>query len=229
MAYLNPFGFSVEIDLDDRSNTSANYDNSIWGIYFDWLVRSNLRISVSLAPDEFQLDKKDREAGSADALGYFGRISWTPCYKPYGITFFIEGVRLDTYFGQHQYGYANLVSRGIFMGYPIGNDADRFSLGLRCVFPVKTMLELEFGRYRWGDNSLLQNPYATSGEYTRMPFPSGEMRRNDFMEIQIDTYTLKNLIVNLNGYIDLSHSGENSALERYTVNFIYLFPFIKKY
>jgi len=229
MAYLNPIGVVLDIDLNNRSNVTTNYDNSIWGIYFDWLARSNLRISFSVAPDEFQLDKGDREAGAANALGYFGRIAWTPYHKPCGITLFIEGERLDSYFGQHSDGYANLVSRGVFLGHPIGNDADRMLLGLRCVLPIKTMLELKVGRYSWGGNSLLQNPYSTSGEYLRMPFPSGEVRRNDFMEIQVDTHPFRNLIVNMIGHIDLGNSGENSELERYTINIIYLFPFTKEY
>ena len=229
MAYLNPLGFGIEIDLNDRSNIFANYDNSIWGLYLDWLALSNLRVSGSIAIDEFQLDKKDRDEGAADGLGYFGRVSWTPYYKPFGITFFLEGVRLDSYFGQHSYGYANLVSRGTFMGYPIGNDADQISLGLRCVFPIKTMIDLKFGRYRWGDNSLLQNPYTPYDEFIRVPFPSGEVRKNDFIEIRIDTQPYKNLIVNISSHVDLNNFGEKSALERYIINLIYLFPFIYEY
>ena len=229
LAYLNPIGFALDIDLNNRSNFTENYDNSIWGLYLDWLALSNLRVSCSIAIDEFQIDKKDRNEGTADGLGYFGRISWTPYYKPYGITFFLEGMRLDTYFGQHQYGSANLVSRGIFMGHPIGNDADKISLGSRWVFPMKIILELESGRYRWGDNSLLKNPYVPYDEFIRTSFPSGEVRRNDFLEIRIDAQPFKNLIVNISGHVDLNNSGENSALERYTINLIYLFPFIREY
>ena len=115
------------------------------------------------------------------------------------------------------------------MGYPIGNDADRISLGLRCVFPVKAMIELEFGRYSWGSNSLRQNPYSPYDEFIRVPFPSGEVRKNNFIEIRIDTQPLKNLIVNVTGHVDLKNSGEDSALENFTVSLYYFLPFEWKY
>lgn len=229
MAYLNPIGFGLEIDLDDRSNVSINYDNAVWGIYLDWLARSNLRISASFAVDEYQLDEKDREAGAADGLGYFGRISWTPYYTPLGLTLFIQGVRLDTHFGQHSYGFANLVSRGVFLGHPIGNDTDEVSLGVRCISPFKTITELEFGRSRRGENSILQNPYDPYSEFTKISFPSGQISENSFLKFRVETQLLDNLIVHISGHVDLHNSSGNGIAERYSINLIYLFPFLYEY
>lgn len=223
MAFLNPIAFHFDIDLNDRGNYPVNKDNAIWGLYCDYLPLPNLRISGSLAIDEFQIDAADREAGAADGLAYFGRVSWTPAYRPFGITIFVQALRLDTYFGQHISGWANLVTRDNFIGHPLGNDADSYSLGIRLIFPGKTLFELQFGQLRKGANSLLSDPYDPESEYLAVDFPSSPYITNGFLKLSLDTQPLKNLTLDFASHIDIVSSGENSSLEKYTLTLIYLF------
>jgi len=229
MAFLNPLGFHIEIDLNDRSNNIENRDNGIWGIYFDWLARSNLRLTGMIAADEYQIGQEERNEGIADWLGYFVRIAWTPKCEPVGITLLAEAERLDTNFGRHNYGYANLVSRGVFLGHPIGNDADRISMGIRTVFPFRVMVKIELGKYRWGDGSLIYNPYEPYETVYGVPFPSGQVRTNNFLGISIDAQPIRNFSVNISGHVDLHNSGEDSALESWTINLYYTLPYKWEY
>ena len=225
LAYLNPFQFHLETDLNNRSTSaSENYNNSIWAIHFDWLAFSNLRFSGSLAMDEFQIDWQDREQGSPDVMGYLIRTAWTPVKNPLGLTLMGKYVRLDTYLGQHGYGYVNFVDRGYFIGHPIGNDADQVSASIRMVFSYPLMVEIEFGRRRWGENSLLSNPYSPFLDFVQGPFPSGEKRENRYFAFRLNSQPIKCLSFSLDGHIDLSHNGEESSLEKYDFIVRYQLP-----
>ena len=225
LAYLNPLQFHLETDLNKRSTSSVlNYNNAIWTIHFDWLPLKSLRLSGSIAMDEFQLDQQDRNEGRPDVMGYLIRTSWTPLRKYQGLTLIAKYIKLDTYFGQHDYKYANFVDRGSFIGHPIGNDADQISAAVRMVFRYPLMMEIELGRRRWGDNSLLSNPYTIYPDFVQVSFPSGEKRENHYLTLKLNSQPLKYLSFSLDGQIDLSHSGEASSLEKYNFIIRYQLP-----
>ena len=227
----NPLALSLEVENNLRENDlSGNHVNEILFANFDWLPVSTIRLAFSFALDEFQIDHYAQDEDRADALGYQGRIAWTPMRKPVGLTLFGYGIRNDTYFVQHEYGYTNLVNHDQMISHPIGNDADEIAFGARIVFPFPVMIELTYGQRRWGDNSLLNDPYvgyeAPPIGFRRVPFPSGQVRTNRYLSVRLDSQLLKGLSVNMEGHIDLKHSGENSALEVWTFTARYQIPFL---
>ena len=225
LAHLNPLGLHVEIEQNRRGNQlTSNLANAIWILYLDWRPMKRLRVSGSLALDEFQLDQQDREEGRTDAIAYSARIAWTPLIEPVGLTAFIDRIMIGTYTMQHTYPYCNFVSRGELLGHPIGNDAEKTSVGFRLVFRQPVLLQVEYGLHRWGANSLLYDPYESFTEFIKVKFPSGEVRTNRFLALKIDAQPFGNWSLGLFGKADLSHSGQGSAMETWTFSMRYLLP-----
>jgi len=224
-AFLNPLSVHLEIEQNNRENIEqGNRSNDIFFVNVDYLPFRFLRLSGSFVMDELQIDAQDRREGDADALAFFGRIAWTPMLDPIGITFLLYGNRIGTYAEQHSYGYNNMVSRGELIGHPIGNDADEYVAGVKFILPQNVSLELKIGRYRWGDQSMVLNPYLDSGDHSQTSFPSGNVRTNRFLRFHIDSNPYGDLNLTIDGHIDLNHSGEDSAREKYTLSLGYHLP-----
>ena len=224
-AFLNPLSTHLENDLNEHTlSDSANYNNAIWAVYCDWMCHSNLRISGSLAIDELKLEWQERAQGEPDVMGYLAHISWTPYRNPIGLTLIVNYTRLDTYFGQHIYKYANFVNRDEFLGHSIGNDADKISAALRLVFKCSTLTELEFGRYRWGSNSLLENPYHTFTQCVTLPFPSGEKTEIRYLALKLNSQFIRNLSVTFMGQINISRHPEVNPYQLWELNLRYQLP-----
>ena len=125
---------------------------------------------------------------------------------------------------RHSYGYSNLVSHDELVGHPLGNDADEVAIGFRMVFPYSTLFELSYGSRRWGENSLLYDPYSTFKTFDPLDFPSGEVKKNQYIAMRLDTRLIPNLSFSVMGHLDINHSGEGSALERWSFYARYQFP-----
>ena len=226
-AFLNPISLHLEIEQNNRENNGeGNRSNAIPFLNVDWLPTPTLRLTVSFILDDIQIDSEDRERGAADALGYSGRFAWTPVRKRVGLTLFGYYVRIDTYTLQHSYGYTNLVTRSEIIGHPIGNDADDRALGVRFIFSRPLLLEFKIGSRRWGDNSMLYDPYAGYISMKRKSFPSGDVRTNRYLTMKIKSNPLRNLSLAVNGQFDLHHSGKGSALETWTFTLRYQIPLL---
>jgi hypothetical protein len=228
-AFLNPIAVHLEVEQNKRENNAIdNRSNCILFLNTDWLPIRTLRLTGSFVLDELQIDRKERERGIPDALGYIGRFAWTPIRKRVGLTLFGYYVRIDTYTLQHSYAYTNLATRSEMIGHSIGNDADDAALGVRLVFSRPLVLELKIGNRRWGDNSMLDDPYANYVSPHTVPFPSGDVRANQYLALLIKSHLSRNLSLAVNGHLDLKHSGEGSALETWTFSLRYQLPMLWK-
>ena len=224
LAFLNPLALHVEVEQNHRANATRNRNNAIWSIYGDWLAANNLRLSTSFVIDEFKLERAEVKRGAPDALGYFARAAWTPWRAPIGLTLIASYLRIDTYTYQHNYPWTNFVTRGQLLGSAIGNDADRLSVGMRMVFKFPILMELHFGRQRWGGNSLHNQPYKPYIRWESHPFPSGEVRDNRFLELRLDSHLAGNFDLWFDGHLDLSHSGPESSLQSLRAGARYTLP-----
>jgi hypothetical protein len=225
-AFLNPFAVHLEIEQNKRENfANSNRSNDIIFLNADWLPIPSLRLSGSFALDEFQIDRQDREEGDADALGLIGRFAWTPLRIPIGLTIFGYAIRVDSFTMQHSYGYTNLVNRGEMIGHPLGNDTDEIVLGVRLLFSHPFLLELKIGQRRWGDNSLLKDPYAAYERHVQHYFPMGEVKTNQYLALEAKYRLFGNLHLDIDGLLDLKHSGQASVLEAWSFSVRYQKPF----
>lgn len=214
-AFFNPFGFEVEVEQNHRGNSRANSSraNAVWVSHLDYLPTPDLRLAGSILVDEFQFDQSDRKKGRVDLLGGLFHAAWTPIRRPAEITLLADWAHLGTYTMMHSYPWTVFDTRGQFIGNSIGNDADRYQIGCRAVFSVPIAVQASIGVRRWGDHSLLLHPYSTYVEILRTTFPSGAVRKNSFIEYQIDTMPASWLALSLSGHIDLQHSGLDSSLD----------------
>ena len=210
-AFVNPLALHIEVEQNDRSNAGGNLDNGAWTLYLDWLARTDLRLSGAFVLDEAKLERQERAAGKPDALGWFGRAAWTLRRQPVGVTLFTSYTRLGTFTFQHNPGGNNFVTRGELLGASIGNDADRLAAGVRVVFPFPASVEMEVGRWRWGDNNLISNVYRPFAEYVSQPFPSGTVRQNDYVAVGFDSQLRPRLAVYGEGHWDLGTAGPGSG------------------
>jgi len=213
-AFLNPISIEVEVEQNHRGNSEPNSTkaNAVWISHVDWLPFPSLRVAGSLLIDEFQFDKADRNKGRSDLTGYLFHLAWTPKRSPIGITAFFDWVWIGTYTMMHDSPYTVFSTRGQFMGNSIGNDAEKIEVGGRMIFGFPLMIEAGLGTRRWGDMSLLSNPYKTFQGITRQPFPSGEVRSNQYVRLRMDYQPLRQLTLGLNGHFDISHKGTDSQM-----------------
>lgn len=204
-AFLNPLGFHLEIEQNNRSNaTHGNRENAIWFLDLDWFAMENLRFAGSVLMDEFQLDFADREQNRGDALGFLLHSAWTPKKSGILVTFLADWVRIGTYVFQHEHENCNFVSHGQLLGHPLGNDAEEFSGGLRFIFPQKIIVEANLGFRQRGANSLLnQNPYTKYEEFVVTDFPSGTVEISKFLRFKIDAKPMKYLHFGFESELDL--------------------------
>lgn len=226
LAYLNPLAVHLEIEQNDRTNFEGNRENAMWFFHFDWLLKPALRLSGSFLLDEIQLDKVARDEGRADALGWLGRIAWSPDVDNIDLSFYTSYTRINTYTMQHLDGNLNFVTRNQLLGHPIGNDADLINIGMIAISRFNTLIEMELGRIRWGDNSLVDDPYRPFLTFWKEPFPSGEVKTNDYLAIRLLTQPVQGFSCNIDGHIDLHRSGNGSALEAWTFTIRYQVPFL---
>jgi len=226
-SFLNPIALHLEVEQNDRENNAeGNHSNAMPFLNVDWLPIPTLRLTGSFILDDIQLDREDRDRGAPDALGYSCRFAWTPIRKPVGLTLFGYYLRIGTYTLQHSYGYTNLVTRSEMIGHPIGNDADDIAFGVRLAFSQPSLLELKFGGRRWGDSSMLYDPYTCYISARRKPFPSGDVKTNRYLALKVRYNPLKYLSLAIDGHLDLKHSDNESALEAWTFSLRYQLPLL---
>jgi len=224
-AFLNPLALHIEVEQNERDNQTTNDENALWVFNLDWLALKNLRLAGALLMDDFQLDAADRKKAQ-DQLGYQLHIGWTIIRHPVVLTALVDYVSIGTFTTQHNHRWTNFVSRGKYLGNSIGNDADLIQIGARLIFRQPVVVEMSFGQRRWGDNSLLIEPYRVRSTPVYKSFPSGQVRTNRFFEVLVDSQPMKNLAVRINGHIDLSHKGLDSEMECWTFMLRYAHLFV---
>ncbi len=210
-AFLNPLGFHLEVEQNNRSNaTHGNRENAIWLADWDWFWR-NWRFSGAVLMDEFQLDLADREQNRGDALGFLLHSAWTPKKDGIVMTILADWVRIGTYVFQHEHGNCNFVSRGQLLGHPLGNDAEEISTGVRFMFQQNWIAEANVGFRKRGANSLLrQDSYTPFEKFVITDFPSGIVEEMSFLRFKIDARFFKNFHFGLESELDLSEFDKSN-------------------
>lgn len=191
MAHLNPVAIELEIEQNKRENTTENYTNAVWTTDFDWLPIRELRLSGTFLIDEIKLDN-DNDT-SYNQIAYLLRTAWTPIKTPICVTLYGKLVHIGTYTFNHTYRYGNFAFRGAVFGDEIGNDAEKFSLGLRLINNSKVMIESEYGFLRRGENSLLNDNYRELPRPQSSKFPSGVVQEEKDVRISALYIISKNI------------------------------------
>jgi len=75
-----------------------------------------------------------------------------------------------------------------------------------------------------GLNNQIRKPYPA--DYAKGSFPSGKVRSNTYLKLTLDSQINRNLQLGLDGWLDVKHSGTDSALERWTFTVRYMLPVV---
>ena len=226
MAFLNPLAIHIEIEQNRRTNKMGNYQNAILFLHVDWFGFQSLRLSGLVLIDEIKLERQEIQEGKPDRLGWFGRIAWTPYSDRLGVTLYTHFIKIDTETMQHARGTLNFVTRSQLIGHPLGNDAEQVAAGLKFSNFLPVLLGFEYGQIRWGDSSIRYDPYRSLKEIDGVAVRDRQILTNKYLSVSLNSQLLKGLSVNIEGHLDIEHSGENSALEVWTFSARYQIPFL---
>ncbi len=228
LAFVNPLAFHLEVDQNYRSNESgATQNNALWFAYMDWYLFNHLRLTTSFILDEYKLDKEGYEKGRDNSLGYSSRLAWNHKMSGMNFTLFGNYVHLDTYTFQHDFivseGFSptNFVNRGYPLGHPMGNDAEKIEGGIRFIFPFPLMIETTLGSFKWGENSILNDPFSPLTTSQKVDFPSGVDSESTYFKLHMFAIPYNGFHFNLSGQHDLNTEGLDSGLENWEISVSY--------
>ena len=212
IGYFNPLLTHLEVELNKRTNRQDDEyagSNSIWQISGDWLVNKRFRFSGNLLIDEFVLDEFQLKEGRKSSTAYQFRIAYSNIFNRIAFTLSGDYTRVGSYTFIHQDGYNNFVSRDFPLGTEIGSDGDKGVIGVSVVFPFRIISNMKFGYYRFGERTILNNPYNELDQFTEVSFPSGSVNNNHFFNWLIMYRLKRNLEIDVKfNYVDSDRSED---------------------
>ena len=183
LAYLNPISTHLEIELNDRQNQlGTDSGNAIWQFSYDFLIKNNFRFSGNFLVDELVLDKIEKDLGKINGVAWSMGIHWAPI-KSDNYIFSTSGswIHIGTHTFRHESGYNNFVHRNMPLGWEGGSDSEKITASLNLYKPNNFLINLNFGKIAYGENTILVRSYEPYKDYNSGPFPSGEVVKNIFL------------------------------------------------
>ena len=182
LAYLNPIGSHLEIELNDRLNFPGdNFANAVWQFHLDWLIKSHTRFSLNYLFDEMVLDP-DIEVGKENGKAYSIKIAQSIISNNSRIlNIYFLHYWIGTPAFRHGNGYNNFVQKEKPLGWQYGSDGDEISLGIEMINVRKFIFKIEFSKIKYGTESIIYRPYDPYKDYLKGKFPSGEL--SEFLNI----------------------------------------------
>ena len=196
IAYINPLHTHLEVELNrrtNRQNTAYAGSNAVWQIAGDWMINDHFRLSGNFLFDEFVMDKFERDEGRRSSTAFQTRLAYSKVLNKMAITISSDYTRVGSYTFRHDDGYNNFISREIPLGTEIGSDGDKWCIGLRTIFPNRFLFKSTIGISRSGERSILNNSYDALDQFTKVPFPSGEVTISKFINFKIKYIPKRNL------------------------------------
>jgi len=207
MAFLNPIASHVEIEQNDHDNTRAGSgENGLWALHLDWRPMKNWRLAGSILLDDYQLDSGDRDQ-KQDQLGFQAHTSVTMHPRSGLLILFGDFAHVGTFTTMHRNGINNMVSKGIYLGHPVGNDAEFWQGGLTYLPNWDASYEIAIGEVRRGEKSMLANPYLGRGAPQKAPFPSGKVSSWQFIDLKINQQLYKQYELDFRYMLSVSSTG----------------------
>lgn len=219
IAYLNPIGSHLEIEMNERQNQDGfSGGNGAWQISADVLLQYNVRISGNLLYDEYTIDKDhDMEKGEGDSKAFSIRVELplthnkiNPMKKKmisgyrkkienkklnqFKYFFYSDYIMVGTHTLRHMQGYNNFVQRGLPLGWYNGSDADQFRFGYKCI-SKSLLFDFNMGTFRFGENNIKNNSYKPYDSFAETDFPSGKIKKMKFINLELEWWLRNNLSI----------------------------------
>ena len=233
IAYFNPIGSHLEIELNERQNQDGfSGGNGVWQISADILLPYFFRISGNILYDEYTIDKEHiLEKGEGDSKGYSIRAELPIPFKKVNPSqkfqtgennkkienktsnwfkgiLYLDYIMVGTHTSRHMQGYNNFVQREVPLGWYNGSDGDQFRFGYKLM-SRNLLLESNIGTCRFGEQNIKNNPYSPYSDYTKTTFPSGDYKKMEFVNLELEWWWRNNLSVGM----DLEWRSNNKINE----------------
>jgi len=183
--YLNPFlSYHAESNNDaDQANTMGSLDLTIW-------PEDGTELYGSLLIDDIQVEKTGPGDLEPDEIGWLvgGRIS-DPILT-IGTSIFTEYVKVANRTYKTLKFWETFQHRNVPLGYPLGNDFDRFELGCSQWFNESIWAKISWAGIRRGEGGIF-TPFDTPWmQYTveegyHEPFPSGVIEKGNEVNVSV--------------------------------------------
>jgi len=219
IAYLNPIGSHLEIEMNERQNQDGfSGGNGVWQISADILLPYHFRISGNFLYDEYTIDKDhNMERGQGDSKAYSIRAELPILFydknnlekdsgdgdnKKIGSKtsnrfrsfFYLDYIMIGTHTLRHMQGYNNFVQRDLPLGWYNGSDGEQFRFGFKML-SKKFLLNSNIGTYRYGAQNIRSNPYSPYLSFIITDFPSGEIKKMKFANFELEWWWRYNLSI----------------------------------
>tara|TARA_B100000900_G_scaffold395103_1_gene393174 strand:+ start:151 stop:1455 length:1305 start_codon:yes stop_codon:yes gene_type:complete len=194
LAYLNPIGSHLEIELNNRLNEVGTHAaNAIWQLHFDYFFKNKSRISFNYLIDEFVFDKNieiGKEHGNALSCKYVFSFfnSKSKIWNMY-VSYF----KIGTPTFRHGDGANNFVLSGKPLGWQYGSDGNQINFGSTFSNKQKFIYILDFGTVKLGEESILFRPNDPYSDYKKGKFPSGKVKTISYIKFEL-LFKVKNYL-----------------------------------
>ena len=184
IAYLNPIGSHLEIELNERLNIlGGNNANAVWQLHLDFLLKQRLRFSGNYLFDEFVIDQdiqKEKEHGKA----YSYEITYFVKDKgKYFLNVFLSKIHVGTPTFRHTIGSNNFVTKNRPLGWKYGSDGEEFNYGFSFFKKEIFLFNFNHGTIKIGEESILNRSFETYVDHEKGNFPSGETIELSYLDL----------------------------------------------
>lgn len=209
IAYLNPLNTHLEVELNNRLiNNEVGNTNAVWQFHLDYNLKKKVRASFNYLIDEFVLDPKI-EVGKENGVAYSTRIAFPiNIDKKYSIVAHFQKIKIGSSTFRHGNGYNNFVNSSKPLGWRKGSDLIEQSTGITFSNKKSILFEISYGDIKTGGENILNNSYKTYQDYLKGPFPSGEIIKDKFLDLNIK-YFIQNYYLSLD--INFFNNSENQS------------------
>ena len=201
ISYFNPISTHLEVDLNNRSNHFGTQNsNGIWQAHIDWLIFKKIRISGNLLIDEYVLDPK-KEVGKSHGSGFSTKIVFSPFksfLKNNVLSFYSSIIRIGTPTFRHGIGTNNFVNHGKPLGWKFGSDGEEINSGINFFNKKNLIASISYKVVKVGEESIINRPYEPYKDYLKGDFPSGVIRKINYLNFEINWNWKPNVLLIMN-------------------------------
>jgi hypothetical protein len=205
LAYLNP----LTLHYLEQFSADALDDNPFWLVDFDARPIVGVRLWGQFMVDDFQYEADEEPP----EIAFLAGAGWADPLGLDGLSLGVEYARVWNWVYNVPDPYARLLYLGRPLGFPRGNDTDRWSLLAAYSFGPDFSLKITATLDRHGEGRI-EDVWAAEG-FTEEPFPSGVVESSHDYRLDFDWHPMRSFAATFTaGYADADNldNVEGAAL-----------------
>ncbi|OGN95738.1 MAG: hypothetical protein A2Y89_05100 [Chloroflexi bacterium RBG_13_51_18] len=198
LAYLNP----LTLHYIEQFASDALDDNPFWLVDFDARPLEGVRLWGQFMVDDLQYEADEEPP----EIAFLAGVSWADPLGLVGFSLGAEYVRVWNWVYNVPDPYARLLFLGRPLGFPRGNDTDRWSVLAAASFGPDFSMDISVTLDRRGEGRI-ENDWAAEG-FTEETFPSGVVESSRDYRLDFVWHPTRDLVTTFTaGYADAENFG----------------------